>query len=127
MKPALLLLLFASAVSGQSLGLVLGWKHPGVQGITTRDGKITEWPSQLGSVPDQATIDTWRAEYNAAGDNPTKQAKIDRTNEIMARWVEQLTVTLHSKAILLTADIPKPVRDAIDARRALRGDPPIAW
>jgi len=41
--------------------LALGWKHPGVEGIETRQGVITKWP--LGPMPDQATVDGWVVEY----------------------------------------------------------------
>ena len=49
-------------------GDVIHWKTGNYPGITTRAGQITNWP--VGAPfpqPDQATHDTWEAEYQAAG------------------------------------------------------------
>jgi len=123
----MLLLLLASRVSAQPLGAVLDYKYPSVQGITVVDDQITEWPTALGSLPTQAQIDTWRTEYLAAKVETDKQARIDKTNDAMARWVEQLTVVLWQKGTLVTGDIPLVVRNAINARRAERGQAAINW
>ena len=41
---------------------VIGWKHNHQEGMSTRDGVITEFP---GGIPSQALQDTWTAEYDA--------------------------------------------------------------
>ena len=41
----------------------LGWKHPGVGGISTRAGVLTEWPESLGPEPTQAEVNQWEAEW----------------------------------------------------------------
>lgn len=41
---------------------VLSWKHPGLEGIKTRNGEIIDFP---GGIPTQAEVDAWLAEYNA--------------------------------------------------------------
>jgi hypothetical protein len=43
----------------------LGWKYPGVQGITTRDGVITNWPAILPELT-QELIQTIEYEYDIA-------------------------------------------------------------
>ena len=44
------------------IGTVIGWKFNHQEGMTTRDGVITEFP---GGIPSQADQDTWTAEYEA--------------------------------------------------------------
>ena len=107
------------------LGAVLGWKHNHVEGLTTDGDTIRDWPASLGARPTQAQINTWTAEYDAAQLEVQKQERIDRTNVGMSRWVEHLTVLLLQKALLLRSDIPQPVLDAINARRAERDQAPI--
>ena len=41
---------------------VIGWKHNHQEGMTTRDGVITEFP---GGIPSDADIATWTTEYEA--------------------------------------------------------------
>lgn len=43
------------------LAMVLDWKFPGVQGICTVDGQVTQFP---GGIPTQAELDQWTDEYN---------------------------------------------------------------
>jgi hypothetical protein len=45
-----------------NIGTVIGWKHNHQAGMSTSDGKITEFP---GGIPSQADQDTWTAEYEA--------------------------------------------------------------
>ena len=40
------------------------WKHPGKK-IGVRDGVIVDWDDTLGPLPNQSTMDTWEAEYQA--------------------------------------------------------------
>ena len=40
----------------------LGWKYPGVGGITTEDGVVTEWPDSLPELK-QELVDSIEAEY----------------------------------------------------------------
>ena len=40
---------------------VISWKFNDQEGMSTKDGKITEFP---GGIPSQSDQDTWTAEYN---------------------------------------------------------------
>ena len=48
-----------------TLGQALGWKHNHAEGITTRDGVLTEWPVALGTPPTEAEQAAIVAEYEA--------------------------------------------------------------
>jgi len=45
-----------------SIAEVIGWKFNHQEGMSTRDGVITEFP---GGIPSQADQDKWTAEYEA--------------------------------------------------------------
>lgn len=127
MRAIVLFLVVGTCADAQGVGEVIGWKFPLVPGIETRADRITRWPESHGTMPTARQIETWRAEYLAARAEVDKQRRIDETNVVMARWVEELTVTLHGRLVLLAADIPTEVRNVINARRAERGQAPIAW
>ena len=44
------------------IGAVIGWKHNHQEGMSTRDGVITEFPD---GIPSQEDQDKWTAEYEA--------------------------------------------------------------
>lgn len=43
-----------------NIAIVLEWKHPGLEGIRTKNGVCMAFP---GGIPSQADQDTWTAEY----------------------------------------------------------------
>jgi hypothetical protein len=45
-----------------NIGEVIGWKFNHQEGMSTRDGVITEFPD---GIPSQADQDTWTKEYEA--------------------------------------------------------------
>jgi hypothetical protein len=45
-----------------NIGAIIGWKHNNQEGMTTRDGVITEFPD---GIPSDADIATWKTEYDA--------------------------------------------------------------
>ncbi len=69
-----------------NIAAVLGWKHNRYPGISTRAGKITEWPEALGPVPSAEQIATWTEEYEAAGveEAAVKQKQIERAARAFA-------------------------------------------
>lgn len=70
----------------------LSWKHPGVEGINTRDGVIVDWP--LGPMPSQATVDGWVTEYEARDEGAEIFDKVlasgDQTNEVLRKLIKAL-------------------------------------
>lgn len=48
-----------------NLAVVLAWKFPSEEGIETRAGKLSAWPSKLGPFPTDATLAQWTSEYEA--------------------------------------------------------------
>ena len=54
----------------------LGWKHPGVGGIRTRKGEITEWPEVLGDMPTQAQVQQWEAQWLAFVNDPVNSPTV---------------------------------------------------
>lgn len=127
-----LILLLANPLRAQSLGQVLGWKFnhaPGIETVVHEDAteEIRAWPSSLGPVPSESDLALFRTQFIAWKDAQDQQKRIDESNVVLARWVEQLTVSLHGKTILLSSDIPAIVRNTINARRAERGQPAINW
>ena len=55
-----------------NMGDIIGWKHNFIEGMTTWDGVITEFPSGVDGVdyvdgiPSDANIATWKTEYELA-------------------------------------------------------------
>lgn len=45
------------------IGAALGWKYNYVEGIETRDGIITKWPSSLGEEPNKSQLEIIEQEY----------------------------------------------------------------
>ena len=85
----------------KNIGEVIGWKFNHQEGMCTKDGIITEFPS---GIPSQADQDTWTAEYEdyiAANAYKEKRRAEYPT-------IEELIVALYD-----TED-----RAAIDAKRA---------
>lgn len=121
MKLAVFLALLAAPVAGQSTSEVLFWKFPGA-GIVLKDERIDTWPKELGELPTQEQIDSWRAEYEAAMAPAIKQRAIDATNDEMARLVEVILVRLLAKGVIEKADFPARVWRVINERRAIRGE-----
>ncbi len=46
---------------------ILAWKYPGVQGISTIDDVLTEFPDHL-PTPSEEDIDSWEVSYNIYND-----------------------------------------------------------
>ena len=55
-----------------NMGEIIGWKHNYIEGMTTWDGVITEFPAGVDGVdyvdgiPSDANIATWKTEYELA-------------------------------------------------------------
>jgi hypothetical protein len=94
-----------------NIGTVIGWKHDHQTGMSTSDGKITEFP---GGIPSQAEQDTWTAEYEAyVAANEYKslrKAKYDALNQFELISDDSINgTTTHKDAIVaIKAAHPKP-------------------
>ena len=80
-----------------SIAEVIGWKFNHQEGMSTRDGVITEFP---GGIPSQADQDKWTAEYEAY--LPTKKWQEDMANsdsDLMPRWAEDIISKLGTTGI----------------------------
>ena len=74
----------------------LGWKHPGVGGIRTRAGVITNWPGSLGPMPNQATVDGWETEYEAKLKD-VSDVLADKTGTVTRTEINELYAYLRGK------------------------------
>ena len=81
----------------------LGWKYPGVGGISTREGVITEWPDSLPTLT-QDLVDAAEAEWE------TKEAYKGKRQKEYPSIPEQLDDIYHNgidewkKTIKVTKD-----------------------
>jgi hypothetical protein len=71
---------------------VIGWKHNHQEGMTTRDGIITEFP---GGIPSDADIATWTTEYEA---HLAATAYVEDRIAAYAEISEQLDLLYHDMA-----------------------------
>lgn len=46
-----------------SIGEILEWKFDAHSGMTVVEGKITEWPKELGEIPTDEQIKEWGADF----------------------------------------------------------------
>ena len=83
------------------------------------------WDDAIGPKPTPEDIEAWTPAYEAWKAEQERSKRVDRTNDAMARWVEHLTLKLIQKGVLTKADIPPKVLEAINTRRAIRGEEPI--
>jgi hypothetical protein len=70
-----------------SIEQAIFWKHPGLEGIRTDDGIITEFP---GGIPSQALQDTWTAEYEAGAALRRWEVEMAESDALIPRWAEDL-------------------------------------
>lgn len=89
---------------------VLYWKHK-AEGISTKQNdqgemEITGWPAFLGSMPTQAEVDAWEAEYEAE-EKPRKQAQkeLENSDRNLSRRLEDLYQLTMSKGIFTEAEV----------------------
>ena len=69
------------------IATVIGWKFNHQAGMSTVNGVITAFP---GGIPDQATQDTWTAEYEAYLPTKEWQESMDENDNVLPRWAEDL-------------------------------------
>ncbi len=94
-----------------SIAEVIGWKFNHQQGMSTREGVITEFP---GGIPSQADQDLWTAEYEAYLPTKAWEEAMAGTDAI-PRWAEDL----------ISSDPPaQSTLDAVAAKKALRATRP---
>ena len=82
-----------------NIGTVIGWKFNHQEGMSTRDGVITDFP---GGIPSQADQNKWTAEYLVEfpeGYDDWK-ASMQETDSGMPRYMEDLitdnpSLTIH--------------------------------
>ena len=72
-----------------NIGAVIGWKFNHQEGMSTRDGVITDFP---GGIPSQADQDTWTAEYLVEFPEGFEDWKVSmqETDSGMPRYLEDL-------------------------------------
>jgi len=78
----------------------LGWKYPGVGGITTEDGVVTRWPDSLPKLT-QDLVDSIEAEWTASEGHKEK-----RRAEYPS-WQEQMDILYHSGVDGLKTELKK--------------------
>jgi len=78
----------------------LGWKYPGVGGITTEDGVVTRWPDSLPELT-QELVDSIEAEWTASEGHKEK-----RRAEYPS-WQEQMDILYHSGVDGLKTELKK--------------------
>jgi len=78
----------------------LSWKHPGVGGISTRDGVITEWPDSLPELT-QDYVDSIEAEWTASEGHKAKRRAAYPT------WEQQMDDLYHNGITGWSANIKK--------------------
>jgi len=78
----------------------LGWKYPGVGGITTEDGVVTGWPDSLPELT-QELVDSIEAEWTASEGHKEK-----RRAEYPS-WQEQMDILYHSGVDGLKTELKK--------------------
>jgi hypothetical protein len=94
-----------------SIEQAIFWKHPGLEGIRTEDGIITEFP---GGIPSQALQDTWTAEYDAYvlanAYKSKRQAEYAKLNQFEMQFDDQRdsTTTWVDAVNAIKVAIPKP-------------------
>ena len=71
------------------IGTVIGWKFNHQEGMTTRDGVITEFP---GGIPSQADQDKWTKEYE---DYMVSIAYKEKRRPEYGSWEDQLDMMYH--------------------------------
>ncbi len=67
-------------IKDHRLGLILSRRNPGVEGIETKDGRLTRWPPSLGVTPTDTQLQQWIAEFDALP--PDDKAKNPKANFI---------------------------------------------
>ena len=95
-----------------NIGQVIGWKFNNQEGMSTRDGVITEFPN---GIPTQADQDLWTTEYEAhlaATEYARNRAEAypSLTDQAdMAYWDRQNgTTTLDDAISAVKAEFPTP-------------------
>jgi len=95
-----------------NIGQVIGWKFNNQEGMSTRDGVITEFPN---GIPTQADQDLWTTEYEAhlaATEYARNRAEAypSLTDQAdMAYWDRQNgTTTLDDAISAVKTEFPKP-------------------
>ncbi len=97
----------------------LSWKHPGVGGICTRAGIVTQWPDTLPALT-QADVDSWEVEHAAYLVNEQAKADVAALDSKIPRSTEDLINTLVAKGTILLTDLPQETRDVISDKKAKR-------
>jgi len=96
------------------IGSALGWKYNHEKGIETKDGKITAWPSGLGSKPSAAKQADIISEYQA---HRVKIDSLSQTENLasIARKLEEIIDNIENETPLSTE-----AKDWMSSRKSIR-------
>ena len=95
-----------------NIGEVIGWKFNHQEGMSTRDGVITEFP---GGIPSKVDQSAWTAEYEAHVQanayKSKRQAEYAKLNQFEMQFDDQRdsTTTWVDAVNAIKAKYPKPV------------------
>ena len=100
-----------------NIGTVIGWKFNHQEGMSTRDGVITDFP---GGIPSQADQDKWTAEYLVKFPEGYDewQVSIEATDADMPRYLEDLITDNPD------FNIHEKIKTRYDSKVALRATKP---
>jgi len=98
----------------------LGWKHPGIDGITTKAGKITGWPVGLPTLT-QELVDGYEVEYAAHLIAQADVVELAKTDQSVARVFEDfMDYVVANGTLPALTDLPKGAQDKWADRKAKR-------
>jgi hypothetical protein len=88
-----------------NIAQVIGWKFNYQEGMTTRNGVITEFPN---GIPSQADQDKWTKEYE---EYVSANAYKDNRKLEYGTWEEQLDYIFHNGIEKWKTDMILPVKE----------------
>lgn len=108
-----------------SLAEVLEFNYPDVEGIRTDGAVITAWPSEAGPEPTAAQITQMTTDFAAIEAAREIRRQVAKSDSLTVEALEKMVAVLVSKGVIQVADLGAEIVDAVNARRALRGDSPL--